>query len=270
MKSASASWVPTSGTGVLHRLGGGQRPGQPRGGHHPAQPQARRQALARGADVQHPLGRQALERAAPGAVVTQLGVVVVFDHQTLVALGPLDQRRAPLGAHHGSRRELVRGRDHHRRDVGGGQCVHLQPGGVDRHRNHLEARLLERQPVRVPARLLDAHALDSLLGQPPRHQREGLAKPGGDQQVLGVHGGAAGAPEVVGQRVAQLGQPARVRVPQGVDRRGPPRGPHGPQPGVSGEPGQVGPAGREVVRGARRQRLWRGPARRRCARRWPP
>ena len=91
---------------VLDRLRGDQRPREPRRRQHPAQPHPRCQPLARRADVEDAVGREALQRA--DALVAELGVVVVLDDQPVAALGPLDQRRAATRAQRDAGRELVR------------------------------------------------------------------------------------------------------------------------------------------------------------------
>ena len=120
---------------VLDGLGGGDLPRQPRGRQHPAEAHARRQALAGGADVEHALGREPLQRADRDAVVAVLGVVVVLDDQPLLALGPLDQRGAPRGAEHRAGGELVGGRHHHHGGVAGDQLGTRSPSRVDRDRH---------------------------------------------------------------------------------------------------------------------------------------
>ena len=75
------------GDGVGERIGHQQ----------PAEPQPGREDLAGRAGVEDALGGEALERADGVAVVAILGVVVVLDHEPVVAGGPLEQRRAPVG-----------------------------------------------------------------------------------------------------------------------------------------------------------------------------
>ena len=77
----------------------------------PAEPQRGRQRLRRRADVDDPVGREALERADRRAVVAVLGVVVVLDHEP----APGEQRAPALRGEHRARRELVRRGDAARR-----------------------------------------------------------------------------------------------------------------------------------------------------------
>ena len=95
----------------------GQLPRQPGRHQHPAQPHARRQPLARRADVDDLLGRQPLQRADGDAVVAVLGVVVVLDDQPLAPRPTRSARRvARVPARR--RRELVGGGDDHGGGVG--------------------------------------------------------------------------------------------------------------------------------------------------------
>ena len=85
--------------------------------HQPTQPQRRRERLAGRPHVDHPVGRQPLQRAERSPVIAILGVVVVFDHQPPGA-GPLQQRRAPRRRQRHARRRLVGRRQRQLRAAG--------------------------------------------------------------------------------------------------------------------------------------------------------
>ena len=72
-----------------------RRPPRAAAAHQPAEPQPGRERLARGAGVDHVLGREPLERPDRLAVVAELGVVIVLDQSAPVAR-PAEQRRPPL------------------------------------------------------------------------------------------------------------------------------------------------------------------------------
>jgi hypothetical protein len=170
--------------------------------------------------VEHAFGREALQRADRSAVVAKLAVEVVLDDQPLPALGPLDQRRSALGAEHRSGGKLVSGGDHHDVGVALRELLDAQSLGVDRDRHDLQARLLDDQLVRVPAGILQRDRAHAVAAQRPAGEREALREAGADQHVLGVRGRAADAPQVVGERFAQLRNAARVAVSQSPVRRG--------------------------------------------------
>ena len=66
-------------------------------------------------DVHDPRGIEPLQRGERPAVVAELGVVVVLDHEPVAGARPRQQRVAPLRPHHRAGRELVAGRDRRRR-----------------------------------------------------------------------------------------------------------------------------------------------------------
>ena len=231
---------------VLDRLRGRQLPGEPGWHQRPAEPQARGEALARRADVGDPLRRQSLEGADAGAVVAVLGVEVVLDDQGFVPLRPLDQRRAALAAEHATGRELVRRRDDDGPGAAALEQVDPQPFAVDRHRHHLEAGLLDDQPLPVPARILERDPLDAAFVQPAAEGGEGLGEAAVDMDLFGIGRGATGASQVTGERLAELPGAPRVGIADRAELRLSQRHPQGTQPAVAGEARQVGLAGIEV------------------------
>jgi hypothetical protein len=95
----------------------------------------------------------------------------------------------------------------------------------------------------VPAGILERNLGESVGTQPPAGEGQSLPKAGADQYVLGAGDDAPDTGEVVGQRLAQLANPARIAVADRVERRVVPRAPQRPQPAIAREPGQVGEAG---------------------------
>ena len=64
----------------------------------PADAQTGPECLARGAEIHHSVGRDALERADGVTVVAELAVVVVLDDPRVAFSGPIDKARAALGS----------------------------------------------------------------------------------------------------------------------------------------------------------------------------
>ena len=214
--------------------------------HEPADPQRRRQHLARGAGVDDAVGREALQRADRGAVVAVLGVVVVLDRDRAACPQPGEQRRPPLRRQHGAGRVLVRRRDDDRVGAGGRQRVDAQPAVVDRHGHGLEPGARDDQRA-APGRRAP---------RPPRGARPGGQREADDAEPLRVAAGdddpprlgdhAAHAAEVLREGRAQGVDAARVAVAEvGVgDRRQ--RLPQRAQPGGARERRDVRHAGPEV------------------------
>ena len=98
--------------------------------HEPRQPQPGRERLARGAGVDDVLGIEALERARGLAVVAELAVVVVLDHDRPALARPGHERRPAGGRERRAERELVGGGE--QRGVG---LDRLRAVLVDRHRH---------------------------------------------------------------------------------------------------------------------------------------
>ena len=84
--------------------------GELRRRQRPPEPQRGRQRLRRRAEIDHPVGREPLQRPDRRPVIAVLGVVVVLEHDPT----PREQRAPPLRRQHRPGRELVRGRDQHR------------------------------------------------------------------------------------------------------------------------------------------------------------
>ncbi len=134
---------------------------------------------------------------------------------------------------------------------------HAQAALVDRDRHHLQARLLDDQPVLVPAGVLERDPLDAAPAQRAAQQREALHEAGAHEHVLGVGVGAAHPAQVPGERFAQVRQPARVAVAERIQPRVAQRRAQRAQPDLAREVEQVGQAGVEVVGEALQQRARR-------------
>jgi hypothetical protein len=81
------------------------------GADDPAEPQPRGQGFADAAEQRDPVRGQTLEGADWLAVVAELGVVVVFDHEGVVAPGPVQQGVPSFGGHDHAGGGLVGGGD---------------------------------------------------------------------------------------------------------------------------------------------------------------
>ena len=254
---------------VLDRLRGDQGPGEPRRREHPAEAHARRQALARRADVEHAVRGESLERA--DALAAELGVVVVLDDQPVAALGPLDQRGAALGAEHGAGRELVRRRHDHHVRAARAERPDVDPVRVDRDRRRLEARLLDDQALGVPARAPRARRARSrwreASGRPARGPGESPCRSGGARDPPRRRGRGRGS-RLSASRSS--GNAAWVAVADRVQRRLAPRAAQRAKPAIPRESGEIRKPGAELVGEPREQRtarlaaeLARGPRARR-------
>ena len=207
------------GAAVGERLLVRQRAGQPRRREHPPEPQRRREPLRDRADLHDPLGRDALERADRVAVVAELGVVVVLDDQRVLVLGPLEQRRAPLGAT-ARRRSGTGGPGSRRRPRSPSRAARRRPDRARRRGSGTGSSPggLGDQTVLCPARLLDRDPLDSRASAATG---TATANPCANPPQMIVCSGSGAAPrtraEVVHQRVAELGRAARVAVSERVE-----------------------------------------------------
>ena len=132
------------------------------GGHRrPAETQRRADGLRGRAEVDDPIGREALERADRHAVVAELGVVVVLDDQGVAAARPGDELAAPARVERRAGRIRVRGRDQHGADVVSVERGGVEPALVDRDGHRCEPGHRDRIAVRREARILDRHAANA-------------------------------------------------------------------------------------------------------------
>ncbi len=217
------------------------------GDGHPGQAQSGGQALGRRAHVDHVLGVEGLQGAHGLAVIAQLAVVVVLYDQAPGGPGPGHGRGPPVRRQGGSRRVLV-GRGEHD-GAHPAQVVEAGSVLVDRQRHHGEPGPPYGGPVVGNARVLHADGGDTPGPEHPAGEVEGLAPPRAGHQVVGVGDHAPHPAEVGGQGRAQPWVPARVAVAQvGVGHRAQDLAQRG-GPRATGEAGEVGAAGLEVVTG---------------------
>ena len=218
MKSASASWSsalePKSAASFVAatRSRESTRDGQP------AQTQTRGERLAGGAGVGHPVGAEPLHRADGLPVVAVFRVVVVLDDQGVLSIGPVDERRAPLGREHGAGRVLVRRCQHHCVDPSPFEPLDLDAGIVHGHGHDLEPGGPDGLPIGGVPGILDADAPGPRLAESSRHELDTLGEAVADDDVAAARAGAAHPVEIRREHVAQLGHAAPVEIVEALCR----------------------------------------------------
>ena len=225
---------------------------QPRRDDQPAEPQRRRQALARRAGVDDVIGRERLQRAHRLPVIAELAVVVVLDHHP----APAGRLPAAAGMQGHAQRELMRR----------GQQRGVRPGRVADHGaaavhgQRTQSQALGLREVAVGLVAVGLHGQCGRAGRAQRGAGDGQAvrEARADHDAARVGGHAPGPRQVARQHRPQLRQPARVRVVQQLAGSGGEHLPGRGQPGAGGEGGQVRDAGTQVVAGRRPPRG--GPA----------
>ena len=190
-------------------------------GDHPAEPQRGAEDLAHGAAVDDPLGIEALQRPDRRAVVAELGVVVVLDHQRAGRARPLEQPDPPVGRERGAGRVGVRGRQQHGPRVQPGQPRRLDAAAVNRDRDRLEPGRLMIRAVQREARVLHRDPGHAALRQRAAQQHQALREAAADHHLIRRGAHAPDPAQVRGERGPQFRLPARRRVQQGA-RRGRP------------------------------------------------
>ena len=196
--------------GVGQALRQPDRADQVRGQHHPADAQSRRQCLARRADVDHPVRRDALQCADGRPVVAVFGVVVVLDDQ-MAGARPFHERGAPGGREHHAGRRLVCGvvrtvfaplsasAATSRPSSSTGTAI----GSIPLCRNTM--------PVQPESGVLHGQRQLVVLQRAPE-QCDRLRRARTEHDVLRIGLHAAGAPEIVGDGGARHGQTLRFDV----------------------------------------------------------
>ena len=229
----------------------GSRPpdglGQRRRRDQPAEAQPGGERLADRAEQHHPLRAEPLEAADRVAVVAELGVVVVLEHQPVHLGGPGDQLGPPPWRQDDPGGVLVGGRDQH------------HPGGAAAERADVDALVVDRdgQPDgagrpqqgvgALAVRVLDGQGDRAGPGQGADDQVEALGDAVHHDQAAGRDVGGPDPAEVGRQLGRQLGDAAGVAVAQrlvgehvqDLADRG--------QPGPAGEGREVGRAHPQVV-----------------------
>ena len=259
--------VDRAGVPVRQGLGRADLVDQPPREHKPTQPQARRECLARGPGIDDLFWGQALQRPEWMAVVAELAVVVVLDDQAAGVERPLDNLCSPSRRERHSERELVRrGQEH---GVSGSELAHPGAALVDRERRQRQPILRGGLARALLDELLDREGRGAARPEHPAEQPEPLREATADDDVLRAGANAASPAQVVGERAAQLRQPARIRVTERVVGRHAERPARRREPRRPGKSREVGGAGAQVVAGLREDdRLgrgsrvrWRGPPR---------
>ena len=187
------------------------------------------------------------------AVVAELSVVVVLDHQSTGGEGPLDRSHAPRRRQRHPERELVGRRQQQRRRV---ITVDHRPVFIDGQRHRSEPSGGHDRTVLPVAVGLDADCHRALRPQHVAQQRESLGESGAHDDTVGGDTDTSGAGEVVGERPVQLRASARVGVAERVVGRdgqrsagcGQPRRCAGTSTGRASQGAGRGAAGRRSVR----------------------
>jgi len=222
---------------------------QPGRHHQPAQPQRRREGLARRAGVDDVLRIHRLQRSDRRPVVPVLGVVIVLHGEPAGPAEPFQQRAPPLTGEHGAGRVLVRRRDDHRIDLRLFQPLDPHPVGVHRHRHQGEPRADHRVPHLVMAGILYRDPPGAPRHQGPAHQRATLAVAAGDHDAGRVTHHPSHAAQIVPERVAQHLGALRIGVAEVGVAHGGERFAERAEPDRAGKGREIGDARAEVVLG---------------------
>ena len=216
-----------------------------------------RAASTRVPDVEHaPALVEGLQTLDRPAVVAELAVVVVLEHERAAALRPREEREPPRERQHAAGRELVR-----RRDEG-------EPRSGGRALERARRRARRRRPARAGSRRRAPRRREREAGVVRLLERDAVARV--DQhardevdRLLRAVARRGPAParsatpraraQVAGERRAQLGRAARRAVGELRGARAPARAaPSEPPPGLERQVAERGLAVAEVVRQRRR------------------
>ena len=155
---------------------------EPLGQHEPAEPQRRRERLARRARVDDALGRHALQRADRLAVVAVLGVVVVLDDDRAALARPV--RAARRGAPARARRPSGTGAPASATTASTSSAARSSTRSPRRRRRPAPARARRRAPSRAaptsPGSSTATRARARVAQHPP-DEPERLARAAGDE-----------------------------------------------------------------------------------------
>ncbi len=200
--------VQAAAVPVGQRLGRDDVGQEPARHHDPGQPDRWCQRLARRSGVDHVLGRQGLHGPDRAAVVAELPVVVVLDHDRSGPCGPPPGLRPAMRRQRHAERELMRRREQH--GPGVADLVDHRPVVVHRDRPRRQAAGLDDVAVMLVAVGLHRYARGAPRRQDPAQQRQGLRESRADHDLIrrGAHPASPG--QVDRKRGAQLGSSARV------------------------------------------------------------
>ena len=244
------------------------------GSDQPAEAQGRGQRLARRAEVDDPLGSEALERADRRAVVAELGVVVVLDDERVSPFAPSRAGRRRPGERTTPVGNWCAGVTTHGLGFGAVEGADVDALGVDANRQRLQPGPRDDLPDHCVAGVLDADGRPARPLEDGAEQADRLREATADERVLGPTGDATHRGR--GTRRAPLAAPASLgcrrrrapgRAPASALRgttwptplAGRPRSPAGPAAGCSAAAARAAPAStRRAVRPPARSR--RGPS----------
>ena len=194
-------------------------------------------------------------QAADGvAVVAELGVVVVFEHQPVHLGGPRDQLSPPSGRQDDPGRILVRGGDDDGPGGAAPQGVDVDALAVDRDRYPDSAGSLQQRRGADAMGVLDGQPDRARLGERTDDEVQRLGDAAGDDEPIGGDVGRADPAEVGRQLRSQLGDAAGVAVPQHLVWRHLHDLAHGGKPRSAREGRQVRRARPQVVGDVARRR----------------
>ena len=163
------------------------------GQHEPCDAQRGRERLAGRAGVDDVVGRERLQRADRPAVVAELAVVVVLDHEARAR--PLGERRPALRRERRAQADLVgRCHDHRAR----GEILDARAALVDRDGDDAPSRGGDDIAMQRQARVLHG----DVRARHARDQPQRLDVAGADHDPLGLRDDAPRAPEVRGELAA--------------------------------------------------------------------
>lgn len=189
------------------------------------------------------------------SIVVELGVVIVFDDPDPPALGPLQQRQAPLEAQRVSQRVMMG-----RRDVNAPpaprslhQLPDVQPLLIDADRPHLQPRRLHQLFRPLVTRLFDEYRIAG-IEQHLRAQRQRLLRAGDHDHLLRRRLDAPLPLQIVRDLRTQLRQALRIGIPQQPLAVPPQRLLFPLQPRIDGKRPQISQRGRQrrLTAGVRR------------------
>ena len=190
-----------------------------RRGDQPAESQGRREGLAGRAEIGDALGREPLERPYGCAVVAELGVVVVLDHERVSSLGPLEQGGSALWGEDDPGRELVGGRHEYRVDVRSVERRDVDALVVHGDRRGRQAGAGHDLADHGMTGVLDADRLAAKPSQDGAEQANCLGETAAHEGVLGPTRNSTRSAEVGDERSAQRRRATNVAVGELLVRR---------------------------------------------------
>ena len=202
-----------------------------------------------------PLGVEALHRTDRGAVIAELGVVVVLDDQPVVAARPGDELVAASRGQDRARRELMGGRNDDCRPAPARQLVRHEAIPIDRDGSHREPGRSNGLPLLGQRRRFEPQLARPPCEEDAADEREGLGEPLAHEDPIGGDADTPDAAEVGGKRDAKLDAAAMVAIVEVVVGGAAEGGVEGESPCTPREQLHVRCRGHEVVAEPRSQPL---------------